>query len=542
MAAAGANRPSLRPAAGLLVVVGILLILGQFFSLLPNQNPLVLAVQYILGGSFLLLPFIYRSFRNDQQQRLNHWVRRLPPDVPTILYLRPFVTSGRLLVRCSVRSVTERFLYGPRWDLEMALSHAAGTRWQLVAIGDARRAFGAAKLTTSDAQWKDVLEQLATRAELIVIVPLPRPSTLWELEHILGRPEYARKTLVVMPPTFWGPTLRGRLLGRPSPAALWKQSRQQVGALGITLPPYRRKGALLMRSDQGFVEIDAWKFQPDYLGKLYAAIAGGAADSGARSDPAARLLEAARHPGVRRKRFLLINRGYTAAIYGLLLALLFRALVLQPFSIPTASMQPTLMIGDYFVTSKLDWGLGPYSFAVPLPLDSRLPGFGAPQRGDVAVFHNAPTGEDYIKRVIGLPGDRVQMTGGRLYLNGVLVPRQPIGSGEDTDSAGTTVQVQRYRETLPGGRSYEIQEISDDGILDNTRLYIVPAGCYFMLGDNRDRSADSRVLSQVGYVPIQDLIGRARWRYFSMKDNAPPADFWLWPTHLRLGRMFTPVE
>lgn len=233
-------------------------------------------------------------------------------------------------------------------------------------------------------------------------------------------------------------------------------------------------------------------------------------------------------------------------IEALLIALVFRTFLYQPFSIPTASMQSTLMIGDYFLASKFTWGLGKYSFPFPVPLGDRILQLSEPQQGDVAVFKNEPTGEDYVKRVIGLPGDKIQMKEGRLYINGVMLAREEIGSGNDTDSGSVTVPVTLYRETLPNGVVHTIQEISDDEPLDNTAEYVVPPGHYFMMGDNRDRSADSRVLRQVGYVPATNLIGKGEARFFSIKDNIAPWQIWQWPANVRWDRMFqsvyTPID
>ena len=228
-------------------------------------------------------------------------------------------------------------------------------------------------------------------------------------------------------------------------------------------------------------------------------------------------------------------------VEALLIALVFRTFLYQPFSIPTASMQSTLMIGDYFVASKFSWGLGKYSFPLPLPFNGRILALSEPKQGDIAVFHNEPTNEDYIKRVIGLPGDKIQMKQGRLYINGKEIEREQVGTGQDTDSYSTTVPVTLYKETLPNGVTHTIQEISDDQPLDNTAEYTVPPGHYFMMGDNRDRSADSRVLSQVGYVPFGNFIGKAEARFFSIKDNIAPWQIWQWPANVRIDRMFQSV-
>lgn len=227
-------------------------------------------------------------------------------------------------------------------------------------------------------------------------------------------------------------------------------------------------------------------------------------------------------------------------VEALIIAVLFRTFLYQPFSIPTGSMQSTLMIGDYFVASKFSYGYGKYSFVVPLPFNGRL--FGStPKQGDVAVFHNEASNEDYIKRVIGMPGDRVQMKEGRLFINGVMVERELVGEATDRDSRYRDVPVKVYRETLPSGVTHTIQEISDDQQLDNTAEYVVPEGHFFMMGDNRDRSQDSRVLSAVGYVPYDNLIGKAEARFFSVKDNRAPWALWEWPETLRLDRMFQSV-
>lgn len=226
----------------------------------------------------------------------------------------------------------------------------------------------------------------------------------------------------------------------------------------------------------------------------------------------------------------------------LIIAVVFRTFLFQPFSIPTASLQPTLMIGDYFLSSKFTWGFGRYSFPFGIaPIKGRL--FGRdPDLGDIAVFYNAITKEEWVKRVIGLPGDTVQVTNGILHINGVAVERKMVGVADDTDSRGITVPMVVYDETLPNGVVHRIHEISDNGPLDNTIEYNVPEGHYFMMGDNRDRSQDSRVLSTVGYIPAGNLIGKAEVRFFSITDNISPWQIWRWPSNVRLDRMFQSVD
>ncbi|WP_375210792.1 signal peptidase I [Hyphococcus sp.] len=194
------------------------------------------------------------------------------------------------------------------------------------------------------------------------------------------------------------------------------------------------------------------------------------------------------------------------------LGLLMRNFLLQPYNIPAASMKPTLQTGDHFVVSKWTYG---YSGASIAPFGKALPRgrifAHAPQRGDIVVFKNRKdSNKDYVKRIIGLPGDTVQMLNGRLYINDEPV-RKELVEAYIPDICGPVYGAPTYRETLDNGVSYIVQECADDeGQLDNTAVYHVPAGHYFMMGDNRDQSMDSRVISQVGFIAFHDLVGKAR--------------------------------
>lgn len=221
-------------------------------------------------------------------------------------------------------------------------------------------------------------------------------------------------------------------------------------------------------------------------------------------------------------------------VQALLLALVIRTVLFQPFSIPSGSMMPTLLIGDYLFVSKWSYGFSKYSLPLsPDLFDGRILG-SEPERGDVIVFRKPnETSVDYIKRLVGLPGDRVQMQNGVLFINGQPVPKEPAGAF--TTESG--MQIPQYRETLPNGVSYLTLDAETRGVGDNTREFVVPAGHYFMMGDNRDNSLDSRF--DVGYVPFENLVGKAQVIFFSMEGGTSPLAVWEWPSSLLPSRIGT---
>lgn len=204
------------------------------------------------------------------------------------------------------------------------------------------------------------------------------------------------------------------------------------------------------------------------------------------------------------------------------LALTIRIFLFQPFSIPSAAMMPTLLVGDYMFVSKYAYGYTHFSvpFSPPLVTGRIFPV--EPHRGDVVVFRlPRDTTTDYVKRMVGLPGDRIQMVHGQIILNETPVKHEQVEDyvGENPCGGGENSRVRQFRETLPNGVSYNTLDCYDNGFLDNTEVYTVPEGHYFMMGDNRDNSADSRIPAEhlgVGYVPFENLIGRVEIIFLSI--------------------------
>jgi signal peptidase I len=236
-----------------------------------------------------------------------------------------------------------------------------------------------------------------------------------------------------------------------------------------------------------------------------------------------------------------IGETISVIIQALLLALVIRTFLFQPFSIPSGSMRPTLLEGDYLFVSKYAYGYSHHSFPFSPKLFSGRIWAGEPERGDVAVFKFPPNPEiDYIKRIIGLPGDKVQMKEGVLFINGEAVKREKTGQIDNFDVTEVPQPVDVYQETLPNGVSYDTLDISSGTLGDETREFSVPEGHYFAMGDNRDNSSDSRFT--VGFVPAENLVGRANVIFFSIAGGHSPMEVWQWPSQLRLSRLLTWVD
>lgn len=225
-----------------------------------------------------------------------------------------------------------------------------------------------------------------------------------------------------------------------------------------------------------------------------------------------------------------------------LIAIGIRSFAFEPFNIPSSSMVPNLLIGDYLFVSKYSYGYSSKSSLFGLvPLEGRL--FGSePKRGDVIVF-KLPSDEhtDYIKRLIGLPGDTVQMRHGLLYINGVPLDRRALAEPEANAYLTPPSWSHDYEELLPEGVRHIIREEGDDRTLDDTPAFQVPKGHYFFMGDNRDNSQDSRT-PMVGFVPADNLVGRAEVIFFSLDEGAAFWQFWKWPFSIRWGRLMQKIK
>lgn len=244
------------------------------------------------------------------------------------------------------------------------------------------------------------------------------------------------------------------------------------------------------------------------------------------------------------------KEGVVSQIVGLmaavLLALCIRSFAYEPYNIPSGSMFPTLLIGDHLFISKYTYGYSRHSFPFSLPLIPTGRIFDKkPQLGDVVVFRVTPqiiptltSSVDYVKRVVGLPGDKIQMKQGRLYINGQMVEREYVKK-ETVHIEGQEVLYTRYIETLPNGVKHDIYEIDDMVMLDDTPEIVVPEGHFFAMGDNRDNSQDSRVF---GPVPLTHLEGRAEILFYSNNGKGNFWEFWRWPDFVRTERLFTKIK
>ena len=229
-----------------------------------------------------------------------------------------------------------------------------------------------------------------------------------------------------------------------------------------------------------------------------------------------------------------IKSNLLTLFYALVIALIIRTFLIQPFFIPSSSMEPNLLVGDRLFASKFDYGYSKHSFPFSLgPISNRIFS-NVPDRGDVIIFKPPHTNLDYIKRLIGLPGDRIEVRNGNLIINSNLLKYENIREDSKVLKNGRVIKINVLKETLPNGISYEIYNYLDGSPGDNTKEFVVPENHYFFMGDNRDNSNDSRFWGTVGF---NRLVGKAQIIFFSTEDGSTILEFWKWPFDIQFNRL-----
>ena len=241
------------------------------------------------------------------------------------------------------------------------------------------------------------------------------------------------------------------------------------------------------------------------------------------------------------KKFIIEN--IKTFIYALIIAIVIRSILIQPFYIPSSSMEPNLLVGDRLFVTKFSYGYSKHSFPFSPPFFAGRILYNVPKRGDVVVFKTpADNRTDYIKRLIGLPGDEIQFIDGELYLNNNQITKTLINSNDELFCGNNKISVSTYEEKLPNGKKYFASYRNDISIF-NSDKYIVPSNHYFFLGDNRDCSKDSRFLSEVGYVNKNNLVGKAQIMFFSSDPRIGSIFFiWKWNEIMRFDRFFKKIN
>ena len=229
--------------------------------------------------------------------------------------------------------------------------------------------------------------------------------------------------------------------------------------------------------------------------------------------------------------------------YALIIAVIIRSLFLQPFYIPSSSMEPTLLVGDRLFVTKYSYGYSKHSFPFSPPILNKRVFFSEPKRGDVVVFKTPSDNRtDYIKRLIGLPGDTIQFIDGDLFLNNNLLIKTLIDNNRTLYCGNQKINVATFEEKISSNKSYVISYRKDISY-QNSDKYLVPENHYFFLGDNRDCSKDSRFLSEVGYVHHDNLVGKAQYLFFSSNSRQGSIfQFWKWPKIIRYDRFFKKLK
>jgi signal peptidase I len=232
--------------------------------------------------------------------------------------------------------------------------------------------------------------------------------------------------------------------------------------------------------------------------------------------------------------------NFKSISFAVFIALLIRSFIAEPFNIPSGSMKPNLLVGDFIFVSKWSYGYSRHSLPFSIPIIPKKIFSKIPKRGDVAVFKTPSDNRtDYIKRIIGLPGDKIKIQNGEIILNNSKILRKKINDFIDTDKKTSIKRVRMYKE-YHADLTFDVLDIMDNGIADNTQIFEVPKNYFFVMGDNRDNSQDSR-FKNVGFVPFENLVGKARFIFFSL-ENSRFLEFWKWPTSIRVKRIFKRIK
>jgi len=241
------------------------------------------------------------------------------------------------------------------------------------------------------------------------------------------------------------------------------------------------------------------------------------------------------------KKFIIENTK--TLFYALIIALLIRSILVQPFYIPSSSMESTLLVGDRLFVTKFSYGFSKHSFPFSPPIFNGRIMYKSPKRGDVVVFKTPVDNRtDYIKRLIGLPGDTVQFIDGELYINGIQVLKTIILKNDILYCGNSKINIKSFTEKLPEGKTYTAS-YRNDFSYKNSDKFIVPDDYFFFLGDNRDCSKDSRFLSEVGYVHKDNLVGKAQILFFSTDSKIGSVfKFWQWDKIMRFKRFFKKIN
>lgn len=230
-----------------------------------------------------------------------------------------------------------------------------------------------------------------------------------------------------------------------------------------------------------------------------------------------------------------------SVLLAIFIAILIRSFIFEPFNIPSSSMKPNLLVGDFIFVSKWSYGYSRHSLPFSIPLIPRKIFNKYPSRGDVVVFKiPSDNRTDYIKRIIGLPGDRIKIKDGSIIINNDRIPRIQIDDFVDINSNGTKSRIRQYKE-LFYDLEFNVLDLTDKGLVDNTNDYLVPDNHFFVMGDNRDNSQDSRFLTKVGFIPEKNLVGKAQYIFFSL-ENSRFFEIWKWPSAIRYKRIMKKIK